>query len=133
DSLVAYNVIGMTANGTPAGNHLFGVNVNGGAFADTISHNEIAYNDAGVQIQPDMVLDPNHVLTTTNQITITQNSIHDNNLTGSPALGIDLAPLGKTNTAVNASTYVNDAVLAPTLSNPLPTSVSASTCANCVV
>jgi CSLREA domain-containing protein len=133
NSLIAYNDIGVTANGTAAGNKMFGLNINGGAFQITVAHNEIAHNDAGVQIEPDQVLDPNHILTTTNRNTITQNSIHDNNQTGTAALGIDLTPFGKVNTTANASSYVNDAIIAPTLSNPQPNSITAATCANCTV
>ncbi len=133
NSLVAYNKIGVTANGTAAGNHMFGLNINGGAFKITVLDNEIANNDAGVQIEPDEVLDPNHIYTNTNQNTITQNSIYNNNLTGTAALGIDLAPLGKVNTSANANALVNDQMIAPTLSNAQPTSITAATCANCVV
>ncbi|HEY3832966.1 MAG TPA: PKD domain-containing protein [Acidimicrobiia bacterium] len=133
NSIIAYNKIGVTANGTAAGNKAFGVDINGGAFKDTVSNNVIANNAAGVQIEPDEVLDQNHVMNVTNQNTITQNSIYNNNQTGTAAPGIDLTPFAKMNTAANASTYVNDAILAPTLSNATPTSVQATTCASCVV
>ena len=133
NSLIAFNKIGVTNNGTAAGNHLFGLNINGGAFKITVQQNIIANNDAGVQIEPDEVLDPNHVLTNTNQNTITQNSIFDNNLTGTAALGIDLTPFGKVNTAATGSVDVNDKMIAPVLSNAQPTAITAATCAGCTL
>jgi PKD repeat protein len=133
NSLVANNKIGVTANGTAGPNKLFGVNINGGAFKITVVNNVIANNDTGVEIEPDMVLDQNHVLTTTNQNTITQNSIYANGTVSTVPRGIDLTPFGKVNTAANASTYVNDAIIAPVLSNATPTSIHATTCASCVV
>ena len=133
NSIIAYNKIGVTANGTAAGNKVYGVNINGGAFKITVSNNIIANNAAGVQVMPTEELDPNHVLNITNQNTITQNSIYNNNLSGTAAPGIDLTPFGTFNTAANCSTYVNDCILAPTLSNATPTTVQATTCASCVV
>ena len=84
----------------PAGNKLFGVNINGGAFKITVAANEIANNDAGVEIEPDRCSTRTTRTRTTNQNTITQNSIHDDNRTSTTVpRGIDLSPFGKVNTA----------------------------------
>ncbi len=134
DSVIANNRIGVTLDGTPAGNALFGINVNAGSVRITIGPgNEIANNDNGIQIEADGVEPPDPTETITNQITITQNSIHDNGTGGIAALGIDLAPFGVTNTAGNSDALVNDAMLAPTLSNAQPAYVDATTCAGCTV
>ncbi|HEY3833228.1 MAG TPA: PKD domain-containing protein [Acidimicrobiia bacterium] len=133
NSLIAFNKIGVTNNGTAAGNKLFGLNINGGAFKITVQQNIIANNDAGIQVEPDEVLDPNHVFTNTNGNTFTQNSIFNNNQTGTAALGIDLAPFAKVNTSANANVNVNDKMIAPTLSNAQPTAITAATCASCTI
>jgi CSLREA domain-containing protein len=134
DSTIADNKIGLTANGTPGGNKLFGVNINAGSIRTLVGPgNEIAYNASGVQIQSDGVEPPDPASMLTNQNTITQNSIHDNATNGVAALGIDLAPFGTPNTAANCDPNVNDCMVAPTLSNPHQTSVDVATCARCTI
>jgi hypothetical protein len=134
DSVVARNKIGVTLNGTHAGNRVFGVEIAAGSVRNTIGpNNEIAYNTAGVIIRPDSVEPGNSIQSVTNQNRITQNSIHDNNLSGATALGIDLAPIGQVNTSTNKNPNVNDGMLAPTLSGATSTSGNVSTCGSCVV
>ncbi len=134
DSLIARNKIGVTADGSPAGNKLFGMNIQAGSVRITVGPgNEIAYNDNGLQMESDGVEPPNSASSLTNQNTITQNSIHDNGVGGIVALGIDLAPFGTVNTVANSASNVNDAMIAPTLSNPTPVTIDATTCAGCVV
>jgi CSLREA domain-containing protein len=134
DSVVARNRIGVTLNGTHAGNRVFGVEIAAGSVRNTIGpNNEIAYNTAGVIVRPDSVEPGNPIQSVTNQNTITQNSIHDNALSGTAALGIDLAPIGQVNTSSNANANVNDAMLAPQLSGATSTTVNVNTCASCKV
>ncbi len=134
DSVIANNKVGVTKNGTAGGNLLFGVHIEAGSVRNTVGPgNEIAYNATGIQLRPDGLEPPNATPSLTNANRITQNSIHDNNLTGQQALGIDLAPLGAVNTAANADPNINDKMLAPTLSNAQPTSITAATCAGCTV
>ncbi len=134
DSTIARNKIGVTLNGTPAGNRVFGIEIAAGSVHNIIGPgNEVAYNTAGIQIRPDSIEPARPTPSVTNQNTITQNSVHDNNLSGAVALGIDLAPLSAVNTATNADPNVNDAILAPKLSNPTVTTVDATTCAGCKV
>ncbi len=134
DSVVTDNKIGLTNNGTPAGNSLFGVNIEAGSVRNRIGPgNEIAYNAGGIVLRADGLEPPDPTETVTNANTITQNSIHDNTLTGKYALGIDLAPLGQHNTPTNADPNVNDGMIAPTLSNATASSITASTCAQCTV
>ncbi len=133
DSTISDNKIGLTADGTAAGNKLFGVNIEAGSVRITVQHNEVANNDNGVQIESDGVEPANSASSLTNQNTITQNSIHDNGSNGIASLGIDLAPFGQVNTGANADPNVNDAILAPTLSSATPTSIAATTCGSCVV
>ena len=45
------NLIGELPNGTPAGNVLFGVRFEAGAYSNTVASNVIAYNGAGVQLE----------------------------------------------------------------------------------
>ncbi len=134
DSTISNNSIGVTANGTPAGNKLFGVNIEAGSVRITFGPgNEVAYNDNGVQLQSTGVEPANSASSVTNDNTITQNSIHDNGKNGVAALGIDLAPFGTVNTSSNADPNVNDAIIAPTLSNATSTSIDATTCGGCTV
>lgn len=134
DSVIANNKIGVLANGAAAGNHLFGVNIQAGSVRNTVGPgNEIAFNDAGVQIKATGDEPPNPAPSVTNQNKITQNSIHDNGVNGVPALGIDLTPFGSVNNAGNADPNVNDAMLAPSLSNATASSITATTCAGCTV
>jgi hypothetical protein len=134
DSTFARNNVGVTANGTPAGNHVYGVRLEAGATRITIGPaNEIANNSTGIMLTAIGTSPPNSAETATNQNTFTQNSIYSNDLNGTEALGIDLAPFGSVNTASNSDSNVNDAMLAPTLSNATSTTVDATTCASCVV
>ena len=84
DSAIANNLIGVTANGTPAGNLLFGVNIEAGSVRNTLGPgNVIAYNDNGVQIESDGARAARTARRrSTNQNTITQNSIYDNGSNG---------------------------------------------------
>ncbi len=134
DSVIASNKIGVTANGTAAGNLLFGVNIQAGSVRNVLGPgNEIAYNANGVQLESDGVEPPNSAPSVTNRNTITQNSIRDNGSNGVSALGIDLAPFGAVNNAGNADPNTNDAMLAPTLSQATETGIVAATCAGCTV
>ncbi|HEY1739601.1 MAG TPA: PKD domain-containing protein, partial [Acidimicrobiia bacterium] len=134
DSVVANNLIGVTANGTPAGNGLFGVHIEAGSYKNTVGPgNVIANNGTGVQIRPDALAPADTTPTVTNDNTITQNSIYANGSAGATSLGIDLTPLGQINTAANADPNVQDSIIGPSLASGSPTSVVATTCANCVV
>ncbi len=134
DSVVAGNLIGLTLNGTAAGNGLFGVHIEAGAHRNTIGPaNVITNNATGVQIRPDGLAPPDTTPSVTNSNTITQNAIYGNGSAGATSLGIDLAPLGTINTPGNADPNVNDSIIGPTLASGSPTSVVATTCANCVV
>ncbi|HEY1737715.1 MAG TPA: PKD domain-containing protein, partial [Acidimicrobiia bacterium] len=134
DSTISNNLIGVTANGTAAPNLLFGVNIQAGSVRITLGPgNTIANNQNGVQMESDGLEPPDSASTVTNDNTITQNSIYGNGSNGTVALGIDLAPFGTVNTTANCDPDVNDCMVAPTLSNPTPTSVDAATCASCTV
>ena len=134
DSVVANNLIGVTLNGTPAGNGLFGVHIEAGSYKNTIGPgNVIANNGTGVQIRPDALAPADTTPTVTNDNTITQNSIYSNGSAGATSLGIDLSPLGQINTPANADPNVQDSIIGPSLASGSPTSVVATTCANCVV
>ena len=55
DSIVAQQPHRRHANGTPAGNRLFGVNIEAGAYKNTLGPgNTIANNDNGVQMESDV-------------------------------------------------------------------------------
>jgi CSLREA domain-containing protein len=134
DSVVANNLIGVTLNGTPAGNGLFGVHIEAGSYNNTVGPgNVIANNGTGVQIRPDALAPADSTPTVTNGNTITQNSIYSNGSAGATSLGIDLTPLGQINTPANADPNVQDSIIGPSLASGSPTSVVATTCANCVV
>ncbi len=134
DSIVTNNSIGLTLNGTPAGNRLFGVRIEAGSHRNTIGPaNVIANNGTGVEIAPIGLAPPDNTPSVTNDNTITQNSIYGNGTAGTTSLGIDLTPLGAINTAANADPNVNDAIIAPVLASGSPSSVVATTCPNCVV
>ena len=134
DSSVSANLIGVTLNGTPAGNGLFGVRIEAGSHRNKIGPaNVIANNGTGVVIAPIGLAPPDLTPSPTNGNTITQNSIYGNGSASTTALGIDLTPLGAINTPANADPNTNDAIIAPTLTSGAPTSVVATTCPNCVV
>lgn len=134
DSVVANNRIGVTSTDAEAPNTFFGVNLQAGAVRNTIGPgNIIAGNENGVQIQPDGLAPPNSASSVTSFNRITQNSIFHNGSNGAASLGIDLAPLGVVNTALNADPYSNEAMLPPTLSNAKPATIDATTCVGCTV
>ena len=134
DSVIENNLVGLTKNGTPAGNVLFGIHLEAGSVNNRVGPgNIVAFNDSGVSLRPDDLSPPDSTPTPTNGNQITQNSIYSNGVNGVAALGIDLTPQGKVNTAANADPNVNDGMLAPTLTNATPTNVDAVTCANCTV
>ncbi len=134
DSVIADNLVGLTRNGTPAGNVLFGVHLEAGSVRNTVGpDNVIAYNDSGVSLRPDGLSPPNSFSSTTNANKITQNSIYANATGPVSSLGIDLTPQGVVNDATHSDPHVNDGMLAPTLSNATPSSVDAATCPGCTV
>jgi CSLREA domain-containing protein len=135
DCVIARNRIGLTLSGTPAGNKVFGIEIAAGSVRNTIGPgNEIAYNQGGgVQIRPDSIEPASAVQSPTNQNTITQNSIHDNVVGTTAALGIDLFPLGAVNTASTANANTNEGTLGPVLSNVTTTTVDVRGCPFCWV
>ncbi len=134
DSVIQNNLVGILPNGQPAGNVLYGIHLEAGSVRNTIGPgNIVAYNDSGVSLRPDDLSPPDSVPTKTSGNKITQNSIYSNSVNGTAALGIDLTPQGKVNTAENADPNVNDGMIAPTLSNASPSSVDAVTCSGCTV
>src|SRR5207244_1685947 len=99
DSVISRNRIGMTLDGPEAGNGDFGAEIAAGSVHITLGPgNAIAYNATGVRIVPHSVEPFGTTMSPTYGDTITRNSIHDNNLAGTAALGIDLAPVGIVNT-----------------------------------
>jgi hypothetical protein len=133
DCVIARNKIGVTLNGTPAGNHVFGIEIAAGSVRNTIGPgNEIAYNQGGgIQVRPDSIEPASAVQSPTNQNTITQNSIHDNVVGTTAALGIDLFPLGAVNTSTNANANTNEGVVGPLLSNVTTATVDVHGCPYC--
>jgi len=131
DSVIARNLFGVTLNGTPAGNTLYGVQIESGAQHNVLGPgNVIAYNENGVLITSLGTQPANSASSPTLYNTITQNSIHDNHGYG---LGIDLAPFGQVNTAANADPNANGGILGPTIVSTTPASATVTTCARCVV
>jgi CSLREA domain-containing protein len=134
DSIIQDNLVGILPNGQPAGNTLYGIHLEAGSVRNTVGPgNIVAYNDSGVSLRPDALSPPDPVPTKTNANKITQNSIFSNSVNGLESLGIDLTPQGKVNTAQDCDPNVNDCMIAPTLTNPTPSSVDAVTCAGCTV
>lgn len=127
--VVQDNEIGVTANGTPAGNRYFGVRVEHDSFANTIGpNNEIAYNDNGIQLQSTGTEPKDSESDPTSDNTITQNSIHDNK-----KFGIDLAPLSEINPPGGTDPNTNNGIDAPVITSAQGSTVSGTTCANCTV
>jgi CSLREA domain-containing protein len=134
DSTFDHNLVGITPNGTPGPNHLFGVNIQAGSFNITFGPgNEVADNDGGVNIEADGLEPPDATETPTNDNRITQNSIHDNNATGTRALGIDLKPFGSTNAPPGGDPNVNEGIVPPVFGVVSGSAISVMTCAGCVV
>lgn len=132
-STIQDNKIGVTANGGDGGNDIFGIRIEAGVYNTLIQGNEIANNDNGIQILSTGANPPNPTPSPTNFNTITQNSIHDNGIGGTLALGIDFPPLGSVNTSGNADPFVNEAIIGPVLSNARAAAVDAQTCGSCTV
>ena len=108
DNVIEYNRIGIGVDGAAIGNTLFGISVQ--APRTRIGPgNVVAYNPVGIQIYG----------SNSQGNTITQNSIF-----GNSDLGIDREPLAQANTS--------DPNL-PVLQQASTSSVSGTTCANCVV
>ena len=130
DSVISGNHIGVLADGTPAGNTLWGIRIAHGATKFTVGpDNVIAYNDNGVQIDG-LGVSPNDATSQPTQAnTITRNSIYANH----DGLGIDLTPLGAVNKSNNADPTINDGLLAPTITSVSAGAVNGTTCAGCTV
>jgi hypothetical protein len=124
---VASNYIGVLPNGTAAGNALFGLRFEAGAYSNTISGNFIAFNGAGIQLAATGTQPPDSTESPTDYNHVTQNSIWGN----TAGLGIDFKPYGAINTTSDAN--LNEGVLAPKLTKPTHTSVAVATCAGCQV
>jgi hypothetical protein len=134
DSVIAGNKIGITANGGAAGNSGFAINIQAGSVRITVGpDNQIAHNANSVQVEAIGTSPSNSTASLTDQITITRNFIYSNGTGGTAALGIDLAPFGKVNTAANSNSKVNDAMVAPVLSGATHTTVNVQTCGSCKV
>ena len=129
DNVIRDNKIGLTSDGTPAGNTYYGVRIEHDAQRNVVGPgNEIAYNGAGIQFQsigsePD---DPQSDPTNFNRIT--QNSIHDN--TG---VGIDLAPLFQSNAPGTGDPNTNMGIDYPVITSTTSTGVGGTTCPGCIV
>ena len=131
DSLIARNRFGVTLNGTPAGNTLYGIQIEAGAQHNTVGPgNIVAYNENGILITSLGTQPANSSSSPTLYNTVTQNSIHDNLGYG---LGIDLAPFGQVNTAANADPNANGGLLAPNLVSTTAASAVVTTCPGCTV
>jgi hypothetical protein len=123
-NVVSGNYIGVTAEGTPAGNVQNGIFLERGAFDNVIGPgNVIAYNRKGISINNAGYHPPGPAQPTFGN-TITGNSVFSN-----AGLGIDLAPFGSPDTLPD----VQDGIVRPTISSTSPTSVSGSTCSACRV
>lgn len=130
DNVVRDNLIGLTKDGTPAGNAYYGIRIEKGATGNTVGPgNEIAYNRAGIQIQPTGSEPVESTAAVTARNRITRNQLHDN--VAGP--GIDLAPLYSTNSAGATPATTNAGIDAPVLAGATPVSVAGTTCAACVV
>ncbi|MDQ3573706.1 MAG: PKD domain-containing protein, partial [Actinomycetota bacterium] len=131
DSVVARNRIGLTRDGTPAKNKLFGVRIEHGAVHNTVGPgNEIAYNDTGIQLQSPGATPSDPTATRTWYNTITQNSVHDN-----AGLGIDIEPLGQVNPNDDGDvdSGANTQLNFPVLTSVTSTAVAGSACSGCTV
>jgi hypothetical protein len=122
DNVISDNKIGLTANGTAAGNRFFGIRIERGAYGNVIGpNNEIAYNPKGVTVTSTGYAPPgNSQPTYANHIT--RNSIYNNS-----GLGIDLAPFGKVNTGGVGDPNVHKFIQIPILTGGTPSSVSGTT------
>jgi CSLREA domain-containing protein len=127
DNVVSENLIGVLADGTPAGNRANGVAIQKGAFANRIGpQNVIAHNGRGVSIiaSGESPASPEEVPTYGN--TITANRIFRNS-----GLGIDLAPIGAV--TPTPSSMVNGGVRMPTNESVSSSEVVMRTCPGCRV
>lgn len=128
DDVIRDNWIGVTPNGTAAGNENYGVRIEHNSVDIQLGpNNVIAHNDNGVQIQSLGSQPYSSVSLPTNFNTVTRNSMYEN-----AGRGIDLAPLNAHNTAANADPNTNEGMIAPALS-ATPATVTAATCPNCTV
>jgi CSLREA domain-containing protein len=128
-STIARNRIGVSLNGTPIGNGLFGLRVESGSQYTMVANNVIAFNQNGVQVDPMATTPPGTVPSPTNFITFTQNSIHDNGIHP----GIDLAPLNKINPPGGGDPNVNQGINSPVLRAVFQSKVIGSACGGCKV
>ncbi len=128
DSVVSNNRIGVTATGVAAPNLNFGLRIEAATRITVGPGNEIANNQVGIQVNPIPTTPPDTVPTPTNFNTITRNSIHDNT-----SRGIDLAPLGSTNTRGNGNPDANEAMDFPVITGANASTLTGTSCASCVV
>jgi titin len=115
------NRIGIDANGNPLGNGLDGIFIGTSVSGDSVSHNQIAYNNgAGIHVGQTRTDQNVHVA-------LSQNAISAN--TG---LGIDLAPLGRVD-CMGPSPGPNDYTPCPVIQTATTSVVGGTACGGCVV
>ncbi len=126
---VADNTFGLTADGGPAPDPNYSIQIQHGAYANVIGPGNVMTNSKdGVQIQATGTQPPDSSQASTIDNTITQNSIY-----GNTQLGIDLYPYAVANVNGIGSAAVENDIQAPVITAAHPTSVTGTTCAGCTV